>query len=146
MIAPLAKFIDWLAIQVLAILLPRFNARNPRLEEAIQLLKGPDFIPAESQPAQVEFNAGQSGLHFHFPTPRPGGYAENNIVYGRLYRCTKRWQERPVIILLHGGGGFPCAMPQYLSQHHCQEGTGGEAAEESQENSRCQSRHHYGTS
>jgi hypothetical protein len=54
MIAPLAKFIDWLAIQVLAILLPRFNARNPRLEEAIQLLKGPDFIPAESQPAQVE--------------------------------------------------------------------------------------------
>jgi hypothetical protein len=106
MIAPLAKFIDWLAIQVLAILLPRFNARNPRLEEAIQLLKGPDFIPAESQPAQVEFNAGQSGLHFHFPTPRPGGYAENNIVYGRLYRCTKRWQERPVIILLHGGGGF----------------------------------------
>jgi pimeloyl-ACP methyl ester carboxylesterase len=27
---------------------------------------------------------------------------ENNTVYGRLYRCAGRWQERPAIILLHG--------------------------------------------
>ncbi len=88
-------------------LLPAANVKTPRLEEAVKFLKGPDFIPAESQSAQVEFNPGESGLHFRFPTPRPGGIAGNNIVYGRLYRCTERWRERPVIILLHGGGGFP---------------------------------------
>src|ERR1035441_9961415 len=106
MIAPLAKFLDWYAIQVLTIRL-RDNGRNPRLGEALQFLKGPDFIPAESQPARVEFNHDNSGLHFRFPTPRPCGFAENNVAYGRLYRCAERWQERPVIILLHGGGGFP---------------------------------------
>ncbi len=106
MIAPLAKFIDWLAIQVLAIWMPRLNSQIPRLEAALKFLKGPDFIPAECQPARVEFTPDSSGLHFRFPTPRPSGFTENNIVYGRLYRCTKRWQERPLVILLHGGGGF----------------------------------------
>ena len=37
-------------------LMPPADGRNPRLEEALQFLKGPDFIPAESQPARVEFN------------------------------------------------------------------------------------------
>jgi len=36
--------------------------------------------------------------------PNPKGWQkvveENNIVYGRLYRCAERWQERPVIVLL----------------------------------------------
>ena len=101
MIASLAQFIDWSAIQVLAMLGPRDHERNSRLEEALQFLNGPDFIPAESQPARVEFNG---PLHFRFSTPRPGDFAENNVVYGRLYHCAERWQERPVIVLLHGGG------------------------------------------
>jgi len=99
MIAPLAKFIDWSAIQALTLLELNNNGHNPRLEEALQFLKEPDFIPAESRPARVEFS---DLLHFHFPTPRPCGFAENNIVHGRLYRCAGRWTERPVIILLHG--------------------------------------------
>lgn len=106
MIAPLAKFIDWSAIQVSTLRMPRANGRNPRLEEALQFLKGPDFIPAESQPARVEFNPDKSGLHFRFPTPRPGDFAENNVVHGRLYRCAERWQERPVIVLLQSANGF----------------------------------------
>ena len=88
-------------------LMARLDGRNPRLEETLEFLKEPDFIPAKSQPAQVEFNAGKSGLHFQFPTPRPSGFVENNIVYDRLYRSTEGWQERPAIILLHGAGGFP---------------------------------------
>ena len=104
MIASLSKLIDWSAIQVLTIRTPRDNGQSPRLEEALQFLKGPDFIPAESQPARVEFNG---PLHFRFPTPRPGDFAENNVVYGRLYRCAERWQERPVVVLLHGGMDFP---------------------------------------
>ena len=106
MIAPLAKLLDWLAIQLVwgrrTRSLLKLGA-NPRLEEAIQFLKSPDFIPAQSAPAQLEFD--QSGRHFRFHTPRPGRFAENNTVHGRLYRCAKCWQERPVIILLHGAGG-----------------------------------------
>jgi len=89
---------DWSAIQVVAMMMPA-NVGNPRLEEALQFLNGPEFIPAESQPAQVEFNG---SLHFRFPTSRPCEFTENNVVHGRLYRCPERWQERPVIILLPG--------------------------------------------
>jgi pimeloyl-ACP methyl ester carboxylesterase len=109
MIAPLAKFIDWSVLQIrtkpksLKGAKPHTDKQTGRLEEAFQFLKGPDFIPAESQAARVEFNPDQSGLHFRFPSPRPGDIEENNIVHGRLYRCAGRWQERPVIILLHGG-------------------------------------------
>lgn len=102
MLAPLAKLIDWSAIQVLAAMQARGHG-NPRLEEAIQFLNGPDFIPAESQPARVEFT---DPIRFRFPTPRPCDIAENNVVYGRLYRCGKSWQERPVIVLLPGNHGL----------------------------------------
>jgi pimeloyl-ACP methyl ester carboxylesterase len=80
-------------------MMPRTDGRSPRLEEARRFLAGPDFIPAESKPARVEFN-GQ--LNFKFPTPRPSEFDENNVVLGRLYHCAQRWQERPVVILLHG--------------------------------------------
>jgi len=82
---------------------PPIDGRRLRLEEALQFLKGPDFIRSESQPARVEFNPDQSGLPFRFPTPQPSGFAANNVVYGRFYRYAGRWQERPVIVLLHGG-------------------------------------------
>jgi dienelactone hydrolase len=106
LIAPLAKFIDWSAIQAMAVLIPRNAERNLRLKEALQFLKGPDFIPVESKPAQAEFNPDKTGLHFRFPTPKPGKCAENNIVHGRLYRCSANWQQRPVLILLHGRGDY----------------------------------------
>ena len=47
MIAPLAKFIDWLSIQKDFMRIPSIDARNLRLEEALQFLNGADFIPAE---------------------------------------------------------------------------------------------------
>ena len=97
MIAPLAKLMDWSAIQACTLMMPA-DAPMPKLEEAVQFLKGPDFIPAESQPAQVEFDG---ACHFRFPTPRPCDFPVNNVVHGQFYRCPERWQERPVIILLH---------------------------------------------
>jgi len=106
MIAPLAKLIDWSAIQVISRRLPPNDGGGLRLEEAIRFLKGPDFLPAESCPAQVRFHPHNSGLHFQFPTPRPSDCAENNTVYGRLYRCAGHWQERPAIVLLHGWNSF----------------------------------------
>jgi len=106
MIASLSKLIDWSAIQVGAMLEPSPNEQNPRLEEALQFLKGPDFIPAESQPARVELTSDKARMPIRFPTPRPCDIAENNVVYGRLYPCAERWQERPVIVLLHGARDF----------------------------------------
>src|SRR5687767_4951801 len=101
MIASLAKFIDWSGLQVASAVV---GHRHPpktkwKLEEALELLNGPDFIPASSEPARIEFDGPRD---FKFPTPRPGKVEENNIVYGRFYRCAERWQERPVIVLLDG--------------------------------------------
>jgi acetyl esterase/lipase len=110
MIAPLAKLLDWIAIQLVwgrrvkSLLKQHDPSATTKLEEALQFLKGPDFIPAKSLPARLEFT---DARNFRFPTPRPGGFAENNVVYGRLYRCAEHWQKRPVIILLHGAGGDP---------------------------------------
>src|SRR5512143_2213150 len=99
MIAPLAKFIDWSAIQVRSLLMPPLDPQNPRLEQAIEFLKGPEFIPAESQPAPIEF---KGPVHFQCTSPRPCEFAENSVVPGRIYRCLDRWREKPAIILLHG--------------------------------------------
>jgi len=115
MFAPLAQFLDWLSIQLVwgvrarSLVEQHGLSPNPRLQEALPFLEGPDFILAESPPARLEFDSARSGpgLHFRFPTPRPGEFAENNTVYGRLYRAAENWQELPAIILLHGAGGDP---------------------------------------
>ena len=125
MIAPLAKFLDWSAIQIVwgrrvkSLLKGNGPPSNPKLEEALQFLKGPDFIPVESPPARPEFIPNKSGLDFQFPTPRPGEFEENNIVYGRLYRCSERWQKRPTIILLHGAGGSDYFIEFPWMARHC---------------------------
>ena len=62
MIAPLAKFIDWSALQVVFAFWLRsvsLSQSKWKLEEALEFLNGPDFIPAASAPAQMEFD----GLH-----------------------------------------------------------------------------------
>lgn len=111
MIAPLAKLIDWSALQVIyAIALRYVPEPKWKLEEALEFLNGPDFIPTASDPAPLEFDGPRD---FKFSTPHPGQYEENNIVYGRLYRCAERWQERPVIMLLDGSPsvGYHTAFP-----------------------------------
>jgi pimeloyl-ACP methyl ester carboxylesterase len=113
MIAPLAKFIDWSVFQICFAMLPQSvwreaaSERDLKIQQAVQFLNGPDFMSAESQPAQLDFGPDASGGRFRFPTPRPCEFAENNVVHGRLYRCADAWQERPVIVLLHGGGDLP---------------------------------------
>jgi dienelactone hydrolase len=111
MISPLAKLVDWLTIQIVTMRRPPIDGGNQRLEEALRFMNGPDFIPTESQPAQVKLDfTGQ----FCFPTPQPCEFAENNTVYGRLYPCAERWQERPVVVLLHGGGKYAIVAYRYL--------------------------------
>ena len=112
MIAPLAKFIDWSVLQLAYAIVGLRHAPRPKwkLEEALEFLNGPDFIPAASEPAKIEFDGPRN---FKFPTPRPCEDEENNTVYGRLYRCAGRWQDRPAIILLDGAFsvGYNTAFP-----------------------------------
>lgn len=79
--------------------MPQPDGRNARLAEARQLIDHPDFISAEVAAAQVQFTG---AVGFHFETPYPGPFAENNRVHGRLFRCAGRWQEKPTVLLLHG--------------------------------------------
>lgn len=102
MLSALAKAMDWSAIQVLSRRVASTSSGGLRIDEALEFLNGPNFIPAQSEPAQIEFDADEPESHFHFPTPRPSEFAENNIVYGQLYRCAKSWREKPTVILLHG--------------------------------------------
>jgi dienelactone hydrolase len=125
MIAPLAKLLDWLAIQLRwsmrarSLVKLQSPASGPRVEEALRFLKGPDFVPAESLPARLEFDRAGSRADFRFPTPRPGRFAENNVAYGRLYRCAERWQPRPAVILLHGAGGADYYFELPRVARHC---------------------------
>ena len=54
MIAPLARLLDWSVLQIGYAMLPQSvwreaaNERDLKLEQAVQFLNGPDFIPAES--------------------------------------------------------------------------------------------------
>jgi dienelactone hydrolase len=105
MIAPFARFIDWYALQA-ATMLPSIRKcakGKSKLTEAIDFLIGPDFIPPESKPVELEFT---SKIHFTFQSPRPCDFVENNVVHGRLYRRAKDWQKFPTLILLHGGSDY----------------------------------------
>ena len=52
MIAPLAKVLDWSAVQATTLMLPaNFYRNDPRLEEALEFLNGPESFPNESQPS-----------------------------------------------------------------------------------------------
>ena len=116
--APLTKFIDWSVLQMAyAIALKSVPKPKWKLEEALEFLNGPDFIPAASEPARIEFQGPQ---HFRFSTPFPGEVEENNTVYGRLYRCAERWQERPAIILLDGAfnAGYHSVVPLVARRIH----------------------------
>jgi hypothetical protein len=120
MIAPLAKFIDWSALQVASMppSIRKCARGDSKLTEAIEFLNGPNFIPAESKSADLEF---KSKIHFTFPSPRPCEFAENNVVYGRLYRRATDWRKFQTIILLNGGGdflGYRYGFPPKVSAIH----------------------------
>jgi len=92
MIAPLAKLMDWSAIQIMwgrrlgTLMKWRNDGVDSRLDAAIQFLNGPDFIPAESQPARLEFT---SVREFRFPTH---GHASKGLSFGLTGRVL-RWLE-----------------------------------------------------
>ena len=63
MIAPLAKLMDWSVLQINSLHRSPFSGQSLGLEKALEALDGPNFIPAESRPAKIEFDG---PLQFHF--------------------------------------------------------------------------------
>ena len=85
MISPLAKLMDWSVLQINSLHRSPFSGQSLGLEKA-STRDGPNFIPAESRHAKIEFDG---PLQFRFPSPRPSALPENNIVYGRLIVASK---------------------------------------------------------
>jgi dienelactone hydrolase len=117
MIAPVCRLVDWVAIELAAARMPRPDGREPPLAEMGQLLESADFIPVATEAARVQLTG---PLRVRFETPRPGAFAENNTVHGRLYRCGERWQEHPTVLFMHGWNDatnhyfrFPCMARQF---------------------------------
>lgn len=93
------QWADRLAINYAAACMAKPDGRDLHHAEAQALLQRPDFFPTESRPAELKFTAGTA---FRFPSLRPSGDPVNDVVHGHLYRCDERWQEKPVVLLLHG--------------------------------------------
>jgi len=112
MIAPLAKLMDWSVLQIGYMMLPQSlrrqaaNERDLKLEQAVQFLNGPDFMPAETQPAQLDFGPDASVGRFRFPTPRPCEFAENNVAFAILAAGETASEVMPRKIRVEYGGVF----------------------------------------
>ena len=107
--APLAKFIDRSVLQIGYAMLPQSmwweaaNERDLKLEQAVQFLNGPDFIPAESQPAQLDFMPDATGGRFRFNTIQ-SRFQTFSELWDRGLRAREEGrpgpfaQQRPVVV------------------------------------------------
>src|SRR5437016_448593 len=99
---PLAtKSLDWLIIQLATRSMARAPGRHPaHLDEARLLLQEPVFFGNNvSAPRDLIFE----GTHdFTFTSMVTTPFAENNRVYGKIFRADLDWKHRPALILLHG--------------------------------------------
>lgn len=72
---------------------------NPQLAAAEALMQGDNFFAPKITVPKLTF-ASEERFHFHSQVQTP--FAENNTVYGRLFRCRHSWTKKPTVILLHG--------------------------------------------
>ncbi|MGO9244868.1 MAG: alpha/beta hydrolase [Verrucomicrobiia bacterium] len=98
--AALAKPLDWCTIQ-----LARLNVRDAADTEGLAaraqaVLDHPDFLRGSTTvPNDFRFVTKRA---FQFTSPVPSPWKRNNTVHGRLYTASKRWQDKPTLVLLHG--------------------------------------------
>jgi dienelactone hydrolase len=69
------------------------------VEEALAMLKRPDFFAPDVAPAKLEEGPRDT---FRFPSPFESSVPANNIVPGRMFLTGRDWQRKPSVILLHG--------------------------------------------
>ena len=68
-------------------------------------LESVPFVAEAPIPHDLEF---RSPTDFTFTSFLRSPFAENNRVFGKLYRCGQEWCTKPAVILLHGWNGENC--------------------------------------
>ena len=98
--AALAKPLDWCSIQLARLSVQRGSGAIGQVAEVESLLEDPDFF-GESvvAPQDLRFTTKRA---FQFTSSVVSPWKRNNTVHGRLFTTGKRWQDKPVVILLHG--------------------------------------------
>jgi len=98
--AALAKPLDWCAIQLARLNVPKARGTDGLATEVQALLEYPDFFGGNVvAPGDFRFVTKRK---FQFASPAPSPWKRNNTVHGRLYTVSKSWQDEPTVILLHG--------------------------------------------
>jgi dienelactone hydrolase len=98
--ATLAKPLDWCSIQLARLSVHRGAGSARQVAEVEALLEDPDFFgDSVTAPQDLRFTNKHA---FQFTSPVVSPWKRNNTVHGRLFTTGKRWQDKPVVILLHG--------------------------------------------
>ncbi len=98
--AVLAKPLDWCAIQLARLSVHRGTGVEGQVAQIEALLEDPDFLGGSTKaPTDLKFISERA---FQFTSPVVSPWKRNNVVHGRLFATGKHWQDRPVVVLLHG--------------------------------------------
>lgn len=104
MYAAISRLLDGVAIRMACASVEETTAVFHHGAEARSLLEQPDYFEPATRVPEVTRH-GRTRLSFRSSHLTP--WAENNQVWGRLYRAGggERWRERPAVVLLHGWNG-----------------------------------------
>ena len=98
--AVLAKPLDWCSIQLARLSVRGGNRVEGQVARAEALLEHPRFLgDFVTTPEDFRFVSKRA---FQFTSPVVSPWRRNNTVHGRLFTASKRWPERPTVVLLHG--------------------------------------------
>ncbi len=98
--AALAKPLDWCSIQLARLSVHRGSGGIGQIAQVESLLEDPDFFgDSVVAPSDLKFTGKRT---FRFTSPVVSPWKRNNTVHGRLFTTGKQWQDKPVVILLHG--------------------------------------------
>ncbi len=96
----LTRSLDRWIIRMAARAMPPAGRHEPHSAEAAALLALPDFFCDFVQsPADLQFISKNA---FQFRSQIITPWESNNLVRGKLFSCSKNWQDLPSVILLHG--------------------------------------------
>jgi pimeloyl-ACP methyl ester carboxylesterase len=112
--ASINRWFDRFALRTAATSVKPYPLSSKEAEEARSILRQPGalFENDVTTPTDVTFS-GTTG--FRFTSPHASPWPENNIVFGRLFRASKSWPDRPTVLLLHGWNaelGYRWLFPQ----------------------------------
>jgi dienelactone hydrolase len=98
--AALAKPLDWCSIQLARLSVHCGSGAIGQVAQVESLLEDPDFFAGSvTAPRDLRFVTKRA---FRFTSPVVSPWKRNNTVHGRLFTTGKRWQDKPVVILIHG--------------------------------------------